>query len=76
VEEPDFDLFNEESMPTCHYITGFLVLDLTFLMAEVVPLIDHWASNEDNWTSFDHEGICFEITSDSDAHILPMRNEK
>jgi hypothetical protein len=45
-------------------------------MAVVTPLISNWAIDDDNPTSSDPEGIHFDITSDSEEHILSLSNEK
>jgi hypothetical protein len=42
----------------------------------VVPLISNWALDEDNPTSSDYQVIHFDITSDSEKHILPLTNNK
>ena len=76
LEQNDFDLLNEEDTPTRHYNNGSSVLDLTFSTADVTPLISNWTVDEDNPTSSDHEVIHFDITSDSEEHILPLTNEK
>jgi hypothetical protein len=63
-------------MPTYYYNNGSSVRDLTFSIAVITPLISNWARDEDNPTSSDHEVIHFDITSDSEEHILPLTNEK
>jgi hypothetical protein len=52
------------------------VLELTFSRVAVTPLISNWAIDEDNPTSSDHEVIHFDITYNSEQHILPLTNEK
>jgi hypothetical protein len=52
------------------------VIDLTFSTVVVTPLSSHWAIDEDNRTSSDHVVIHFDITSDSEEHILPLTNEQ
>jgi hypothetical protein len=52
------------------------VIDLTFSTAVVRPLIGNCAIEEDNSTSSDPAVFHFDITSDSEEHILPSTNEK
>jgi hypothetical protein len=52
------------------------VLDLTFSTAVVTPRISNRDIDEENPTSSDHEVIHFDITSDSEEHMLPLTNEK
>src|SRR5437588_12992422 len=57
LERGDFDLINEEDIPTYHYANGSSVLDLTFSSPHVTDLISNWAVDEKNPTSSDHEII-------------------
>jgi hypothetical protein len=76
LEQNHFDLLSDGDTPTCHYNNGSSVIDLTFSMSVVTPLISNWAIDGDNPTSSDHEVIQCDITSDSEEQILHLTNEK